>query len=145
MAFRDDEIRAIVKTGEYSDPATEEWITRCLIERRDKIGRAYFSKVLPLDGFRVEEGRLRFQDLAQEYGFGDREQYSIAWSVFDNDREQHEPISGASGPRLPEKVLNSTNGYFAAKIAGTNGSQTIVVSLRKRGEAIRIVGIDRTW
>jgi hypothetical protein len=145
MAFRDDEIRAIVKTGEYSDPAAEEWIARCLIERRDKIGRAYFSKVLPLDGFRIEGGRLRFLDLAQEYGFSGSRQYSVAWSVFDNVRLQHAPIPGASGAMLPDEILKSGDGYFGATISGTNGSQTIVVSLRKRGDAISIVGIDRTW
>ncbi len=145
MAFRDDEIRAIVKTGEYSDPAAEEWITRCLIERRDKIGRAYFGKVLPLDGFGIAEGQLRFVDLAGEYGFAGSRQYSIAWSVFDNGREQHTPIPGASGARLPVEVLESGNGYFAATISGTSAPGTIVLFLRKRGDTNRIVGIDRTW
>ena len=38
MAFTDQEIRAIVQTGEYSRPA-EDWITATLIERRNRIGR----------------------------------------------------------------------------------------------------------
>ena len=145
MAFRDDEIRAIVRTGEYSDPAAEEWITRRLIERRDKIGRTYFGKVLPLDRFRIENGHLRFQDLAREYGFNDGRQYTVAWSVFDNDREQYTPIDGGSGFTLPEEILKSRSGYFTAAISGTNASQSILVSVRKRGDVISIVGIERTW
>ena len=42
-----------VETGEYSDPRATEWITECLIKRRDKIAEAWFSKVLPLDQFRI--------------------------------------------------------------------------------------------
>ena len=54
MAFTDEDIRVLVKTGQYSNPAAEEWLIRCLRERRDKIGRAFLSKVLPLDDFRIE-------------------------------------------------------------------------------------------
>jgi hypothetical protein len=39
IAFTDDQVRAIVKTGEYSDPRAEEYVAKALIERRDKIGR----------------------------------------------------------------------------------------------------------
>ena len=64
MAFSDEEIRAIVETGQYSDPKSVDWIAKCLIARRDKIGRTYFAKVLPLDRFQVRDGQLAFEDLA---------------------------------------------------------------------------------
>ena len=64
MAFRDDDIRAIVETGAYSDPDVVDYITATLAERRDRIGRACFSRVLPLDHFRVHNGELQFDDLA---------------------------------------------------------------------------------
>src|SRR5437016_10486790 len=64
MSFTDAEIRAMVATGQYSDPAAAEWVARCLIARRDKIGKAYFEKVLALDGFVVAQGQLRFDDLS---------------------------------------------------------------------------------
>ena len=41
MAFTDEMIRAIVKTGQFSDPAAEQHLADVLIKRRDKIGRAY--------------------------------------------------------------------------------------------------------
>ena len=47
MAFSDDLIRAIVKTGEYSDPAAEKYLGDVLIQRRDKIGRAYLREDQP--------------------------------------------------------------------------------------------------
>ena len=63
MAFTDEDIRAIVSTGQYSDPAAAAWLAECLIERRNRIGRAYLGRVLPLDNFRVENGQLAFDDL----------------------------------------------------------------------------------
>ena len=44
MAFSDDDIRAIVQTGQYSKEA-EDWITAALIERRNRIGRTFFAGV----------------------------------------------------------------------------------------------------
>ena len=58
-AFSDDEIRAIVETGEYSDPRAADWITECLIKRRDKIADAWFGKVLPLDNSEWPTGSWR--------------------------------------------------------------------------------------
>ena len=43
-AFTDEEIRAIVQTGEYSDPRAADWIADCLIQRRDKIAAAWLGK-----------------------------------------------------------------------------------------------------
>ena len=63
MAFTDDDIAAIVSTGDYSDPEAEAWIIRCLIERRSRIGRTYLSQVLALDDFVVSGSELHFSDL----------------------------------------------------------------------------------
>ena len=69
MAFTDEQIRAMVATGQYSDPRAVDYITRALIARRDKIGRAFLNGVLPLDDFAVRNNRLVFEDLAVKYGF----------------------------------------------------------------------------
>ena len=51
MAFSDELIRAIVKTGRYSDPKAEEHLGTVLIKRRNKIGQAYLPRINPLVGF----------------------------------------------------------------------------------------------
>src|SRR6185295_10452709 len=84
-AFTDDEIRAIVQTGEYSDQRAADWITECLIKRRDKISGAWFSKIVPLDKFRVENGALAFDDLSTDHSTGTGPAYDIRWSRYDND------------------------------------------------------------
>lgn len=58
MAFSDEDIRTIVETGQYSDSSVVDYITKTLAERRDRIGRVYFTKVLALEQFSVDGGVL---------------------------------------------------------------------------------------
>jgi hypothetical protein len=141
MAFTDDQIRAIVNTGEYSDPAAAEYVTRTLIERRDKIGRAYFAKVLPLDNFRLEDGSLRFDDLDVVYGFHPPRTYSFSWSVFDNQTGNKTALAGASVPELPRSEAQ----YLAAEIHAGDASKAVTVYVRNTGGAVAVVGVDRRW
>ena len=75
MSFTDEQLEAAVAAGKYSDSEAAGHILRVLKERRDKTGRYWFSRVNPLDRFRlaIEAGRqiLGFDDLAVEYGFED--------------------------------------------------------------------------
>lgn len=73
MSFTDEDIKNIVKTGKISDPEAEKYLTRILIERRDKIVSHWFSKVNPLDGFKVNLDStgnhiFSFRDLALDAG-----------------------------------------------------------------------------
>jgi hypothetical protein len=146
MAFTDDQIRAIVKTGQYSDPEAVEWLTRCLIERRDKIGRTYFPRVLPLDQFAVRDGRLQFEDLGAKYRLTPARQYTVRWARFDNRSQQQTALAGASDPTLPREVTQSAAGeYFAAEIRSGEASQSVTVYLRNKAGRLEVVGIDRTW
>jgi hypothetical protein len=141
-AFTDDEIRAIVKTGKYSDPRTEAWIADCLIERRNKLVEAWFSRVLPLDRFRVENGRLAFDDLGARQGVTAARDYQIEWSVFDNSRQERTPIAGASGAALPRPPAGTQ--YLAATVScGEDCGSKVVVYLKCSGGAFDVVGIDR--
>jgi hypothetical protein len=71
MAFRDEDLKALVKTGQYSNPEAEQYLLNTLIERRDKIGRYWFGKINPLDNFETElltDGYyIEFEDLAVRY------------------------------------------------------------------------------
>jgi hypothetical protein len=146
MAFTDDDIRAIVELGRFSDSHAVDYLTATLAARRDKIGRTFFSKVLPLDNFRVENGALRFDDLAVEHNFRTAEQYTIRWTGFDNDTGRHEVLVETS-TKLPFDTAEAPAGsYFAALIKSTEKpAQTVTVYIRKDQGGFRVVGIDRTW
>ena len=141
--LRDEDIRCIVKTAEYSDVRSTEWVTRCLIERRDKIGRAAFAKVLPLDHFELRAGRLEWVDIAAAYNLGKAPEIGIHWSVFDNESETTTPISDENSARLPRM---QNDGYWMARIESTTRpGQTVRVYVRKHGEQSRVIGVERTW
>ncbi|MEZ5398078.1 MAG: hypothetical protein R2729_00330 [Bryobacteraceae bacterium] len=153
MAFTDEQIRAVVKTGQYSDPRAEEWIVNALIERRDKIGRAFYAGVLPIDRFEVRSGELAFDDLdargrpASSPGYvlesspARAAKYRARWAVFDNESERASTIEGAATFRIPE---NSAE-YLACTITGAKPAQTVTVYLRREASGHRVVGVDRTW
>ncbi len=147
MAFTDDDIRALVSTGEYSDPEAEAWIAKCLMERRDRIGATYFAKVLPIDGFEVVDGELHFTDLAVNHGLAAARDYQIRWSRFDNETETHQWIGGTgSQTTLPPQTVTAPAGsYFAATITGAEPDKEAVVYLRNEADTIEVVGVERSW
>jgi hypothetical protein len=136
MRFTEPEIRALVGTAEYSDKAGVEYLVQVLVQRQRRIGQEYFSAVLPLDDFRVDEGSLEFEDLAVKYGFKPPRTYRISWSRFNNETRQTTPIPDANTPALP-----STDGYLVAKIDAGEPHKAVSVYLR----AHEIVGIERYW
>jgi hypothetical protein len=141
MALRDEHIRTIVQTGEFSSREAAEYLVRTLAERRDKIGRAWFSRLLPLDGFEVRNGRLEFEDLAVHYGFSQPRTYSFAWSTFDNRTGKKKPLPDAPAPEVPR--MNSE--YLAADIHAGDPAQSVTVFVRNRDGKHEVVGIERKW
>jgi hypothetical protein len=142
MAFTNEQIRAIVKVAQYSDPRAEQYIADTLIARRDKIGKAYFQKVLPLDRFAVEDGNLVFHDLAREHGMEVNGPLYVTWSRFDNQNDQKSPISTAQDFRVPQA---SGSSYLAADIwRGDDKAKSVTVYVRT-GSQTEVVGIQRNW
>ena len=145
MAFSNEAISAIVKEAKFSDKYAEDLLTDYLIKRRDKIGEAYFAKLLPRDEFKVSEGRLEFEDLQVKYGLVDDRDYQVEWSSFDNRSKQHTAIAGETSLRLPDAALQAAeSSFFAAKIQGEDENKTVVVYLRKDGGARTPGGGHRT-
>jgi hypothetical protein len=140
VAFTDEEIRAVVETGGYTDPAVTDWITRTLIARRDEIGRVYFNKVLALDRFRIERGELRFDDLRAAYGFGPPRRFELQWHRYDNVAGEAKALEAETSAALP--ALNSP--YLMVRIheAGDRG-KAVRVWVRRRDGRVEVVGIER--
>jgi hypothetical protein len=143
MAIRDDEIRAIVESALYSDPRSAAWIVECLIQRRNKIGRAYFRKVLPIDKFEVRDGQLVFEDLSDKAGFGAAGPYAIQWLRLDNTTGLTTPMNAAPGPAVPPQAA----GYVVARIrSATRPAQLVDVTMRfDNRPSPLVIGIDRRW
>ena len=141
--FTDDDLRAIVETAQYSDPRAAEWILKCLIERRDKIGRAVFPKVLPFDRFELRGGSLVWEDIAATHHLGGPLRSELQWSVFDNQKQISDPVAGADTVRLPPM---DHDGYWLALIQSPDRpGRSVRVYVRSQNGAAEIVGVERTW
>ena len=147
MAFTDEQIRAIVKTGQYSDPEAEKYVADCLIARRDRIGQVFFSKVLPLDLFAVKDGKLAYVDLAKKHGLGETGPLKVSWSRFDNNDETKTPLPQETSFSLPREASDlSDTAYYAADISKDGDTKrSVTVYLRTRRGQAEVVGIDRSW
>jgi hypothetical protein len=143
--FSDAEIRAIVATGELSDPKAADWIARCLIERRNRIAQAWYSRALPLDRFRIADGRLAFDDLGAALPLPAGQSYDVRWSAFDNETGQLAAIAGASGTKLPALGRNAEHVAADVTCSGSPDScpESIRVYLRRGDSAWNVVGVDR--
>ncbi len=88
MRLSDEALAAVVDEARYSDPRARDEMIRVLRERRDKIGRTWFSKINPLDEFdlrKEREGyRLSFADLAVRGGIGKKEETVYRYRVIDS-------------------------------------------------------------
>ncbi len=79
-----DHLRAIVETAEYTEPGAAEFIVATLLERRRKLLRYAFSRVLPVVDFRIENDyAVAFTDLGVETGLvrgTPRYRWSARWN-----------------------------------------------------------------
>jgi hypothetical protein len=67
-SFSDAQIAAAVDAAHYEDPRARDYLVQNLIVRRDKIARHWFGRIAPLDFMTVQNGVLRFHDLAVDIG-----------------------------------------------------------------------------
>jgi hypothetical protein len=148
MAFTDEEIRRLVELGKFEDPRMVAHLTNVLIQRRDKIGRAFFAAVPPLDNFAVRDGRLWFEDLAVKHGFREPVKVAAEWFSYNPRGGRGGRISG-EGLQLPQALEGAGPGAVvvaALRYAEAPDSRKVDVYLRKAKEsAWDVAGIWRTW
>jgi hypothetical protein len=146
-AFTNEDIAALVSAGQYSDRRASAWIAKSLIERRSRILRTYYEKVLPLDNFQIENDQLTFDDLERREGFVSSRTYTVRWLELDNEKEVLSRLSGATGRGVPSRVRQADTGsYFAARIGSEDRPlHEVTVYLRKEPDRLRTVGLEYSW
>ena len=138
-----------MKSGRSSRPVNTATRERpsgsptCLIKRRDKIAAAWFSSVLPLDKFRIVDGKLTFEDLGARAGVANGREYSVRWASWDGNGRSA-PLPDATGSRVP--AFRDDTQYLAATIqpaANKPGDDPVTVYIRRGKNGPEVVGIDR--
>ncbi|MCU1278162.1 MAG: hypothetical protein JWM53_1708 [bacterium] len=123
-------LRAAIAEGHYR-PAAAERLFEILWKRREKIGRAYFSDVPPLDYFRVESGALCWDDLFITYGFGGEGSAEYA-------------VDGKLLPRDASRCTTVRGGYRVVSLrVKRNGERKLSRDVRVHLIDRRIVGVER--
>lgn len=156
MRFTPEELRAIVSTGEFSDPRHAAYFLDVLVERQHKTGREYLNRVNPIDEFAVADGRLRFANLSERYGFAaPGAVYRVQWSLYDNASDRAQPLGAPRESTAPEAPLPPASGdgagtdrFLLAEIRTRHDdhprwNRRVGVYLRPAGDTFAVVGIER--
>ncbi len=154
MAFSDEMIRALVKTGKYSDAAAEKLIGDVLIKRRDKIGQTYLPRVNPLVDFTLDSsGVLRFQNAAVQVRVAKPAPgYKAAWSVLNNDSGATSPLGETTGAGMqitaPSGLPSASGSYVVAEVRAAESEHPswlipVRVTFANTGSGWKLVGLVR--
>jgi hypothetical protein len=146
MSFSNEDIHTIVEEGQFSNPAVTNYITQILIARRDLIGKAWFSRVAPLEDFTVAEGQLHYTDLGQKYGVIPAADYSYSWFSFDDESGKKVAAAGGSTNALPSSLASLADGNFigCTLTDAKEPRRSVTVIFRKRDNQWTPLGIERT-
>ena len=152
-AFDDDLIRAIVHTGQFSDAAAEQHLAAILIQRRDKIARAYLPAVNPIvDARLASDGALTFENAAVAAGIDAPREYRAAWAVFGNGLGQTRPLgesrSATAALRAPADLPSAAGAIVQVEItADAPGrpawQRPVRLYFRRGAGGWALVGLDR--
>jgi hypothetical protein len=153
VAFTDDLIRAIVKTGGLTDAPAEQQLADVLIKRRDAIGRAYLTRINPVvNPVLTASGLLTFGNAAVEHRFAEApDSYRAVWYAFDNTTGTSTHIADTSGRdqlQAPTGLPGAPGSYVkvalsAASTSHPEWSQPIDVYFRKAASGWTLVGLER--
>ena len=117
-SFSDAQIAAAVEAAHYEDPRARDYLVRNLVMRRDKIARHWFDRVAPLDFFSVQDGALRFHDLAVDVGLAGARAYDVEIESVGGSAPG-EPRVHLSGTELPLPDLGSGAARLSLELSVT--------------------------
>jgi hypothetical protein len=160
-SFTNDDLRAIVATAKLSNPEAEAYLLEQLIRRRDKIGRAVFSRINPVDKFQISERSdgslvLSFVDLAVEAGLVSRQARRYRYRLSGDGRlatgwrEVGSPQIVISLPPAAE-AARSNDGLVSkfhlqlqsSEVNRKEWSKKVEVFVRRSGRDVQIVQLKR--
>ncbi len=131
LSFSDEDIRVIVKSGQYSDVNDEKYVADTLIERRLLIGRYWLDKANSLDEFDVRGNKLVFKDLAVQYGFVPDGKSSYRVDVIEKLGSEAVPAGGKKGKKIAS--LDVQEPAVSLQPEWTSGSAYLLIRTLRPG------------
>jgi hypothetical protein len=153
--FSDDAVRAIVGTAKFSDSRATEYLTKVLVQRKQKVLNAWLNATNPVTSLALgADGVLTFDNAAEAAGVATAAQhYTVEWSAFDNAAGSHKTIGGeemvsARTAQMPAALLAAKPEFVSARVRAFHGdhpawSQPLVGYFRRAGSAWQLIGLER--
>jgi hypothetical protein len=150
-AFTDEMIRAVVHTGEFSDPAAEKYLADVLIQRREKIKSVYLTAVNPIVNPALDAKGLTVENAAVTGGVAQgTTSYRASWMTFDNATGATKPLSETTSATttIAAPADLPAGGFVAVDIAADNAAyptwkQPVRAFFRRDGGSWKLVGLER--
>jgi hypothetical protein len=134
-SFSDAQIAAAVESAHYDDPRASALLVANLIVRRDKIARHWFGRIAPLDFFSVQDGELRFHDLAVDLGLAADRAYDVV-------------IDTPAGPLPRARVRAGETEWPLSSLGSAVTRVSLEISIagsRARPTHVELVRTGSTW
>ena len=156
MAFSNEMITALAKSGMYSDPAEALHLAEVLIQRRNKIGAAYLNSMSPLVDFSLSPaGRLSFVNAAVAAGVATDPKggYRASWARYDNATGELTAIGDArtfSGGFVdtPERLPQAEGSFVCVRVTPLEPPheswRQVRAYFRRTTNGWKLVGLDRS-
>jgi hypothetical protein len=114
LSFTEPELRAIIATAKYTNPADAEYLLKTLLARRQMIARHWLRKVNPLVEFSTELGEkggvLRFKDLMVEHGLAGANSAEYVYEIRYKDRTMEKKSTRNPWIELSSSLPPAQNG-----------------------------------
>jgi len=153
-SITDDQLRAAVAAGVYTDPGDAEFLLKTLAARRDAIAKAYLPAVNPvvspaLDG----AGQLTFTNAAVDAGVATAPRaYTARWLRLDNtdpsgDREIGK-TEGSTAMKAPQELPTEANALVGVEVAALDPAvkawaEPVKITFRRSPGGWELVGLQR--
>jgi hypothetical protein len=151
-AFTDDLIRAVVHTGEFSDPAAEKYLGDVLVKRRNTIVRVYMTGINPIVSPRLETDTLTFANAAVDQDIAQAPRaYHASWMRFDNATGDTHLLATTDGRTttvaVPGDLPTNPGAIVAVDLSADSDypawTRPIRTYFRRIGDGWKLVGLDR--
>jgi hypothetical protein len=154
-AISDEGVRAVVATGQYTDPKATEYLSDTLIARKNKVLKSWLNGTNPIVNPAMSaSGQLTFENASQLAGVGGAaERYTIQWSLLENATGTLKDLGAeqtVTEPRAqaPDTVVSARPEYVAARVRAFHPdfpawSQPLMLYFRRTGEGWSLVGLER--
>ena len=151
-SFTDELIRAVVHSGEFSDPAAERYLGDVLIKRRDTIARVYMTAVNPIVSPRLEANALIVANAAVDHDIARAPTaYHASWMRFDNATGETQPLtttdSATTTIAAPHDLPTNPGAIVAVNLSADSEypawKRPIRTYFRRAGDSWTLVGLER--